>query len=73
MSSAANPSVVIHLDTNPDGSLRIRTIPPLSELDALRESATPWSLTMAELYALSALGGIQDMRAKLAALQGAKT
>lgn len=60
----ANQSVVIHLDSLPDGSLRIRTIPSLSELDELRKNS-PSSLTQAELYALAALGGVEEMRSKL--------
>lgn len=60
----ANQSVVIHLDSLPDGSLRIRTIPPLSELGELRKNS-PSSLTQAELYALAALGGVEEMRSKL--------
>lgn len=68
--SQANQSVVIHLDAGPDGKLRIRTIPPLDELDKMRQ-ANPASLTMAELYGLSALVGIEDMRARLAAMGAA--
>ena len=70
MSGRANQSVVIHLDTGPDGKLRIRTIPHRDELDELRQ-ASPSSLTMAELYGLSALVGIEDMRSKLAAMGAA--
>ena len=60
----ANQSVVIHLDSEGPGALRIRTIPPLSELEALREQGLG-SLTQAELYALAALAGVQDLREKL--------
>ncbi len=60
----ANQSVVIHLDSDPSGSVRIRTIPPLSELDELREKSLT-SLTIAELYAMSALVGIRDLQSKI--------
>jgi hypothetical protein len=66
----ANQSVVIHLDSEGPGALRIRTIPPLSELDALR-SQDLGSLTQAELYALAALAGVQDLRNKIGAAEGA--
>jgi hypothetical protein len=66
----ANQSVVIHLDSEGPGALRIRTIPPLSELDALR-SQDLGSLTQAELYALAALAGVQDLRNKIGAGEGA--
>lgn len=68
--SRANQSVVIHLDSEGPGALRIRTIPPLSELDALR-SQDLGSLTQAELYALAALAGVQDLRNKIGAGEGA--
>jgi hypothetical protein len=68
--SRANQSVVIHLDSEGPGALRIRTIPPLSELQALREQGLG-SLTQAELYALAALAGVQDLRNKLGAGEGA--
>jgi hypothetical protein len=60
----ANQSVVIHLDSEGPGALRIRTIPPLAELQALRQQDLS-SLTQAELYALAALAGVQDLREKL--------
>ena len=66
----ANQSVVIHLDSEGPGALRIRTIPPLSEIEALREQGLG-SLTQAELYALAALAGVQDLRNKLGAGEGA--
>jgi hypothetical protein len=65
----ANQSVVIHLDTDPSGAVRIRTIPPKSELDALREAGLT-SLTIAELYSLAAIDGITNLQAKLQALKG---
>jgi hypothetical protein len=68
--SKANQSVVIHLDSEGPGALRIRTIPPLSELDAMRNQ--PFSaMTQAELYALAALVGIEDMRSKLRQMEAA--
>jgi hypothetical protein len=70
MMTRANQSVVIHLDSESPGALRIRTIPPLSELQALREQGLG-SLTQAELYALAALAGVQDLRNKLGAGEGA--
>jgi hypothetical protein len=68
--SRANQSVVIHLDSEGPGALRIRTIPPLSELEALRHQNLG-SLTQAELYALAALAGVQDLRNKIGAGEGA--
>ncbi len=65
----ANQSVVIHLDSDPSGSVRIRTIPPLSELDELREQSLT-SLTIAEFYAMSALAGIRGLQSKLQAFKG---
>lgn len=66
----ANMTVTIQFDSMPDGSLRMRSIPPLSELLQLADASIT-SLTQAELYALSALRGVRDMQEKLDVLGNA--
>lgn len=68
--TTANRSIVIHIDTNPDGSLRVRTIPPLTELLQLTDQSLA-SLTTAELYGLAAMQGAKDMQERMQAAHSA--